>query len=171
MRRPVQQPHNSREKRQQRKEKQHGEKPDLFYDGRRVCVSPGGSACPARLETIANQPMLQAIFTRTGNSRIYPISHASSGATARPGRKFASSTLRISKITSATAHAIRPAAMLTAPSQMMRLQKRRGIKMAREVMALKKINTGTAASATGQRKIFTKLIIARPSITAFTASR
>ena len=36
---------------------------------------------------------------------------------------------------------------------------------------LKKKNTGRAAKATGQRNIFTKLIMASPSMTPFNSSR
>jgi len=46
-------------------------------------------------------------------NNIYPNNFVNTGATARAGRKFANSTVRTSRMTSATAHATKPAATLT----------------------------------------------------------
>ena len=54
--------------------------------------------------------------------------------------------------------------------QTVRGEKRLRVKLAGEVMALRKMKTGNADSADGQPNIFTKPVMARPSITALTAS-
>jgi len=64
--------------------------------------------------------------------------HASSGATARAGRKLASSTRRTSKIIKAMAHAINPPAALTESTKPVRCEEWFRVKLAGERDAAEK---------------------------------